>query len=202
MNITIRPEEEKDYRTVEFLTREAFWDLYKPGCNEHLVVHKMREVPAFVKELSFVACDGEDIVGSILYTRAKVVSNENMTSEVLCMGPVSVLPTYQGKGIGSLLMNHSVEKARKLGFKAVIIFGNPGYYHRFGFANAEKYSITTSTGENFEPFMALELSEGSLQGISGKFYEDEVFVTDEKELEIFEKEFPFREKHVTDTQLG
>lgn len=201
MKVKIRPEEEKDHRSVEYITREAFWDLYKPGCNEHLIVHKMREVPAFIKELSFVACDEENIVGSIIYSRAKVVNNENIASEVLCMGPISVLPSYQGKGIGSLLMNHSVEKSRELGFKAVIIFGNPGYYHRFGFANAEKYHITTASGENFEPFMALELYEGSLKGITGKFYEDKVFETEEKELEIFEKEFPFREKHVTDTQF-
>jgi predicted N-acetyltransferase YhbS len=201
MNIKIRPEEEKDYRPVEYITREAFWDLYKPGCNEHLIVHKMREVPAFIKELSFVACDEENIVGSIIYSMAKVVNHANTVAEVLCMGPISVLPSYQGKGVGSILMNHSVEKARELGYKAVIIFGNPGYYHKFGFVNAEKYNITTSSGENFEPFMALELFAGSLNGITGKFYEDKVFETEEKELAIFEKEFPYREKHVTDTQL-
>lgn len=98
-------------------------------------------------------------------------------------------------------MKHSIEKARELGYKAVIIFGKPEYYHRFGFANAEKYGIKTSWGDNFEGFMALKLTEGSLQEISGRFYEDKVFETGKEELEAFEKEFHYKEKHVRDGQL-
>ena len=201
MNISIRLEEEADYRPVESLTREAFWNLYKPGCNEHLLVHKIRKVPAFVKELSLVACDGDKIVGNIIYSKAKVINGENKEFEVLCIGPIGVLPAYQKQGIGSLLMNHSLEKAKQLGYKAIIIFGNPDYYHRFGFKDAREYGIQTSWGENFAAFMALELDDGSLNGISGKFYADQVFKIDEDELEIFEKEFPPKEKRVTDIQL-
>ena len=105
MNISIRLEKENDYRVVEYLTREAFWNLYKPGCDEHLIVHKIRKVPAFIKELSLDACDNDRIVGNIIYSKAKVINDENKKSEVLCMGPIGVLPSYQGKGIGSLLMN-------------------------------------------------------------------------------------------------
>ncbi len=155
MNVAIRLEETKDYKEVEHLTREAFWDIYRPGCSEHLIVYKMRKTPVFVSELSYIACDEECIIGSIIYSRAKVVNEENKEFEVLCMGPLSVLPSFQGKGIGSLLMNYSIEKARELGFKAIVIFGNPEYYHRFGFTNAEKYGITTSSGENCDPFMVL-----------------------------------------------
>jgi predicted N-acetyltransferase YhbS len=200
VTISIRLEEENDYRNVEYLTREAFWNLYKPGCDEHLIVHKIRKVPAFVKELSFVACDGDKIVANIIYSKAKVINNNNKF-EVLCMGPIGVLPSYQGQGIGSLLMNYSIDKAKQLGYKAIIIFGNQNYYHRFGFINAEKYGIQTSWGENFEEFMALELDDGGLNSISGKFYEDEVFKVEKDELDIFEKEFPYKEKRVTDTQL-
>jgi predicted N-acetyltransferase YhbS len=107
LSISLRPEEETDYRVVENLTREAFWDLYHPGCTEHLVVNKMRRVNAFVRELDFVACDGNIVVGNIVYSKARVI-DENRESEVLCMGPVSVLPAYQNKGIGSMLMNHSI----------------------------------------------------------------------------------------------
>lgn len=201
MNIAIRLEAENDYTNVEYLTREAFWNVYKPGCDEHLFVHKLRKVPAFVKELSFVACNDEKIVGNIIYSKAKIINSNNHEFEVLCLGPIAVLPEYQGQGIGSLLMNYSIEKARELGYSAVILFGNQNYYHRFGFANAKKYGIQTSSGENFEEFMALELYDGSLKGISGKYYEDEVFKIEKDELEIFEKEFPYKEKLVTDTQL-
>lgn len=201
MNISIRLEEEDDYRHVESMTREAFWNVYKPGCDEHLLVHKIRKVPAFVKELSLVACDDDKIVGNIIYSKAKVINGGNKEFEVLCMGPIGVLPPCQGQGIGSLLMNYSIAKAKQLGYKAIIIFGNPDYYHRFGFINAKEYGIQTSSGENFEEFMALELYDGGLNGISGKFYEDKVFTIEKDELEIFEKEFPPKEKRVTDTQL-
>lgn len=201
MNTSIRLEAESDFRDVENLTRDAFWDVYKPGCDEHLLVHKIRNRAAFVKELDLVVCDDDEIIGSIFYSRARVVNDGGQAFEVLCMGPVSVLPSYQKQGIGSMLIRYSLELARQLDYKGVILFGNPGYYHRFGFMNAEKYGIQTSTGENFEPFMALELSQGSLDGVSGRFYEDEVFKIDPEELEEFEQQFPYREKHVTDTQL-
>jgi predicted N-acetyltransferase YhbS len=199
--MSIRLEEENDYRNVEYLTREAFWNIYKPGCVEHLLVHKIRKVPAFVKELSLVACDDDKIVGNIIYSKAKVINDNNIEFEVLCMGPIAVLPSYQGQGIGSRLMNYSIEKAKQLGYIAVIIFGDHNYYHRFGFMNAQKYKIRTSSDENFEEFMALELYAGSLNGISGKFYEDKVFKIEQDELGIFEKAFPPKEKCVTDTQL-
>ena len=90
---------------------------------------------------------------------------------------------------------------QQLGYKAIIIFGNAEYYHRFGLSDAKEYGIQTSWGDNFEAFMALELYDGGLNGISGKYYEDAVFEIEKEELEIFEKEFPYKEKHVTDTQL-
>jgi predicted N-acetyltransferase YhbS len=201
VNISIRLEEKIDYRDVENLTREAFWNIYKPGCVEHLLVHKIRKVPAFVKELSFVACDNEKIVGDIIYSKAKIINDKNIEFELLCLGPIGVLPSYQGQGIGSFLMNYSIERARQLGYNAIILFGNQNYYRRFCFINAKKYGIQTSSGENFDEFMALELYDGALKGISGKFQEDEAFKIDENELEIFEKEFPYKKKLVTDTQL-
>lgn len=201
MQISIRHEEENDFNSVEFLTREAFWDVYKPGCDEHLIVHKIRKVPAFVKELDFVACDKDKIIGNIIFSKARVVDEDNKEFEVLCMGPVSVSPLYQKQGIGSLLINQAIEKAKELGYRAIILFGHPDYYHRFGFVNAEEYNVQTSWGANFEAFMVLELFEGSMKGISGKYFEDEVFKIGKDELEDFEKLFPYKEKHVTDSQL-
>jgi predicted N-acetyltransferase YhbS len=201
MNIIIRPESPSDFKETELLTREAFWDVYKPGCDEHLILNKMRSVPAFVPELDFVAVYNNKIIGNIVYTKAKVVNEYNQEHEVLCMGPLCVLPSYQKKGVGSKLMEHSTLRAKELGYRAVIIFGNPNYYRRFGFVNAQKYNIKTAKSENFDAFVSLELLEGGLKGIEGKFYADHVFQVDKQELEEFEKGFPYKEKHVTDTQL-
>jgi predicted N-acetyltransferase YhbS len=201
MDILIRPEDEKDFKNVEYMIREAFWDLYKPGCDEHLIAHNMRKSPDFVKELDYVACDGDVIAGNIIYSRAKVINDDNDEFEVLCMGPLAVLPSYQKKGIGSLLMNCSIEKARQLGYKAIFLFGNPEYYKRLGFRNTGEYNIQTSSGENFDAFMALELYNGSLKQVSGKFFASGSFEVTEEELDNFEKGFPHKTKHVTDTQL-
>ncbi len=201
MNIKIRLENEKDHKTVENLTRDAFWDLFQPGCDEHILAHKLRKAEAFIPELDFVAEEGRRIVGNIMYSRAKVIDGKGSEQEVLTFGPLSVLPSHQKLGVGSGLVNHTIKLAEEMGFKAIIIFGHPEYYHRFGFANAERFRITTSDGVNFEPFMALELYEGALRGIEGRLYLDDVFKTDPAELETFDKGFPHREKHVTDTQF-
>jgi len=201
MNILLRLEEEKDFRETETLTREAFWDIYHPGCTEHLVLHKLRSHADFISSLDFVAVDHEKIVGNIVYSRAYILDHQMQRHEVITFGPLSVAPEYQKKGIGKMLVEHTLALARDMGFKAVIIFGNPRYYNRFGFVNAEKYCITTSEGLNFDAFMALELFPNSLMGISGKYFQSDVFEVGEEELNLFERNFPFKEKHITDTQL-
>jgi predicted N-acetyltransferase YhbS len=200
-NIVIKPETPDDYKEAENMTREAFWDVYRPGCNEHLVLHNLRNSPAFVTELDLIAVEGDKIVGNIVYSRAKVIDEQGRESVILCMGPFAVLPDYQKKGIGSELLKRSVERARELGYKAVIIFGEPDYYHKFGFKNAAEYGIKTAEGENLEPFMALELQENGLKGISGRFYYDAAYNPSNEELEAFEKEFSPKEKHVRPGQL-
>ena len=197
----LRPEAEQDYRAVEHLTREAFWDVYKPGCDEHLLAHKLRQTEVFLPELDYVAVMDGRIVGNIMYSLAQVIDSSGCAHLVLIFGPLSVLPDCQGQGVGAALVRHTLTLARKTGYPGVIIFGNPGYYHRFGFQNAEKYAITTADGENFDAFMALELHQGALRNITGRFCEDAVFHIDPMELLEFEKAFPYRKKHVTDTQL-
>lgn len=197
----IRLENKNDYREVENLTREAFWDIYKPGCDEHLIVHKIRNTSSFIPELDFVAVRDNQIVGNIIYSKSKVLGVDNNEHEVISFGPISVLPSLQKKGIGSTLIEHTIEMAKDMGYKAVFIFGNPAYYHRFSFENAERFRISTSEGLNFDAFMALELYKDSLKGMSGKFYMSPVFEVSLEDIEDFEKSFPYKEKHVTDTQL-
>lgn len=199
--ITIRTETERDYRTVEHLTRDAFWDVYKPGCDEHLLAHKLRQSKAFLPALDYVAVRDGRVVGNIMYSAAQVTGGGGYVYPVLTFGPLSVLPACQRQGVGAALVRHTLAIAKSTEYPAVIIFGNPAYYHRFGFENASKLGITTSDGANFEAFMALELHDHALKGITGRFCEDNVFHIDPVELAEFDKAFPPREKHITETQL-
>lgn len=198
MEYIIRAEEEKDYRTVENVTREAFWDVYAPGSVEHLVVHNLRKSAAYINNLSLVICEKEEIIGHIMYTKACVKSMDGQSHEVLSMGPFSVMPGQQKKGIGKALMDYSIEAARALGFKAVIIFGDPTYYGKYGYINSKEYNIATAEGDNFPAFMTLELFEGALKGIEGKFYFDEGFMVKPKDMIAFDSTFPYKEKRKDD----
>lgn len=201
MNLLIKQIHQNDFAITENITREAFWNVYKPGCSEHLVLHNLRKSQNYIQELDLVALYNDQIVGHIISTKAKIVDSLNKEYEVLCAGPLSVLPDFQNKGIGGRLLMESIKLAKQLGFRGMILFGNPDYYHRFGFRNAKEFQITTKDYQNFEPFMALELFEDALTDVKGKFIEDESFNVNEDELNEFEKQFPYKEKLVTDTQL-
>jgi len=202
MEIIIRPSKDIDFKETENLTRESFWDLYKPGSDEHFVLHKIRESKCYISELDLVIIAGEKIIGHIICTKARVVDSKNNEYIVLCVGPFSIMNEYQRKGYGSNLMDYCIEKSKELGYSAIILFGNPAYYHRFGFRNAIEYGICTKEGMNFEPFMVKELQRDGLTGIRGKFFEDESYSVNADELLEFEKQFPYKEKHITATQLN
>jgi len=185
---------------VEELTREAFWNLNVPGCNEHLLAHKLRDSPVFIPELDFVALMEHQIVGNIMFCRSIVKSDATLAYGVLTFGPVSVLPQFQRQGVGSALIRHSLRAAADLGHKVILIYGDPAYYHRFGFKSAKEHDIATREGKFMDALMAFELYPGVLQGISGRFFEDEVYHVDEEELVEFEKTFPYKEKCITESQ--
>lgn len=201
MDFKIKKATIKDFQITENLTREAFWNIYKPGCDEHLVLHNIRKSECYIPDLDLIALSNHTIVGHVISTKAKIADSNHKISEVLCLGPLSVLPAVQNRGIGSALMRYSIQKASKLGFSGIILYGNPQYYHRFGFKNAMEFGISTKEGLNFDPFMALELQRDGFLNISGRFFEDDVFETQNHELIEFEKHFPFKEKLITDTQL-
>ena len=140
-NLIIRNELESDYKAVEILTREAFWNVNTPGCNEHYLVHVLRTHEDYIPELDFVAeIDGE-IVGHIIYSKAKLVDANGNTKNILTFGPLSVLPSYQRKGIGKALLNHSFTKALAMGYDMIVIFGHPSNYIARGFKSCQKYNI-------------------------------------------------------------
>ncbi len=187
----IRTEKQTDFEAVERLTYEAFSCIQLEGraqTDEHLLIHKMRSVSAFIPQLSLVCEIDGCIVGHIAYTKSKVVTVDGQEHEVITFGPLSVLPRFQNQGIGAKLVCHSLEEAKRLGYKAVLITGHPKYYPKFGFVNAEKYGITLADGSNMDAFMALELVEDALYDIHGKWIYDPVFEIDREELALFNKE--------------
>jgi predicted N-acetyltransferase YhbS len=194
MKILIKRTKPTDFLMTENITRETFWNLFKPGCDEHLVLHNLRKSNCYISNLDIVALSENKIIGHIIITKANVVKIHNKEHQVLCVGPISVLPEFQKKGIGTKLLNDSIAIAKELGYSAMILFGHPDYYHRFGFVNAQNFGITTKEGMNFEPFMVLELYPNALAAVRGKFYEDKAFETNEEELNEFEKLFPKKEK--------
>ncbi len=195
MNISIRNEIPADYRIVEELTREAFWgNMNHPTCDgEHLLVHKLRKLPSFVPELDFVAEAEGKIVGHVIYSLAKVITPDSREIEVLNFGPLSVCPDYKRMGVGSALMHRSIEEAAALGYRAIIFYGHPDYYPRFGFRRAKHYGIVSAGGDSWDSLMAMELYDGALDGITGRYIEDEVYDVNPEEMAEFEKTFPHKE---------
>ncbi len=158
MKIKLRLEQPEDYRIVEELTREAFWGLDSPGCDEHWLVHKLRISPAFVPDLDYVAEVDGKIIGNVMYTLGKIIAETGRQYEVLDFSPLSVLPEYQNQGVGKALLNHTVAEAKRMGYRAILFFGEPDYYPRFGFQRAAAFQITTAWGANFDAFMACPYS--------------------------------------------
>ena len=192
MEVILRLEQPSEYRVVEELTREAFWNRHVPGCNEHYLVHVMRSCGAFIGELDVVAEINGLIVGNIMYTKATILGDDGITREAICFGPISVLPSYWGKGVGSELIKFTINRAKEMGYPAVLIYGDPDYYKRFGFVPAEKFGIGSSNNMYLDALQALELYEGALKGCEGRFFEDEVYNVDEAEAERFDETFPHK----------
>jgi putative acetyltransferase len=200
MNLIIRNERKEDHRNVEQLIREAFWNLYVSGCNEHFVVHNLRKSDDFIPELDFVAEKEGQIVGQIAYSRGIIKCKRGEEKEVVSFGPVSVLPSLQKRGIGSALIIHTINLARDTGYPAICIYGDPRYYSRFGFRCAEKYDIKTADDKFAVALQVLELRQGVLESMPGRFIESAAFAVDETEFARYDAKFPFKEKKQTDSQ--
>ena len=194
--MTIRLETEKDYRIVENLTREAFWNQYVPGCDEHYLVHMMRAHEDFIPELDFVLTLDGEIIGSIMYTRSKLVDENGNEKQILTFGPVSILPKYQRQGYGKMLIEHSFMKAKELGYDTVVIFGNPSNYVSCGFKSCLKYNVCLEGGVFKSSMLVKELTEGALDGRRWIFRESTVgeVCADEDAVAAFDATFPRKEK--------
>lgn len=200
MNIEIRAEQKEEFKLVEEITREAFWNVQVPGCEEHYMVHVMRNHPDFIKELDLVAVVDHQVVGNIMYMKSHMVDDENVKTETLTFGPISVLPGYQRKGVGTLLIETSFKKARKMGYKVVIIAGHPHNYCKHGFKNAKDFNISDSEGNFPYGLLAFELSKGFLQGKKYRCHFSEAYRINSDEAEKYDQQFKPKKKEYRYTQ--
>ena len=196
-DVTIRLETEKDYRAVEELTRDAFWNVYKPGADEHYFVHKMRSHPDFIPELAFVLeLDGR-LIGNIMYTKAWLEDENGARKEILSFGPLCVAPEFQRQKLGKLLIEHSFEAARKMGYDVNINFGNPGNYVSRGFVSCKKKNVCCFAWGNYPTaLLVCELVPGALDGRRWMFLPSTAAdcCEDAAAVEAFDAGFPPREK--------
>jgi len=185
--IVIRREEEKDYERVEEITRKAFWNLYVPGCDEHYLVHIMRSHEDFIPELDLVIEVEGQIIGNIMYTKAKLIDEKREEKNILTFGPVCILPEYQRKGYGKRLLEYSFEKASELGYDVIVIFGNPGNYVSSGFKSCKQFNVCLENGTYPSAMLVKELKPHTLDGRRWVYYQSPVYEIDKEEALLFDQ---------------
>ena len=196
-NIIIRLEKKEEYRQVENLVRESFWNVYRPGCLEHYVLHTLRDDPAFVPELDLVMEQDGKLIGQNVFVRAVIKSDDGTDIPIMAMGPICITPELQKKGYGKQLLDYSLEKAKELGCGAVCFEGNINFYGKSGFTYASTFGIRyhgLPEGEDASFFLCKELIPGYLNGVTGEYTPPQGYFVEEAEAEAFDQEFPYREK--------
>lgn len=189
-NYSIRVEEERDYSTVEGLVRKAFWNVYRPGCTEHYVLHHLRSNPDFIPELAFVMEADGKIIGQNVFVKAQITKNEVTAFPILTIGPICIANEYKRKGYGKILLDYSLEKAKALGYGAVCFEGNIDFYGKSGFDYASKFGIKyhgLPEGMAADFFLCKELQPGYLDGIIGVYATPAAYFVAEENPEDFEK---------------
>lgn len=203
-NYCIRQERPADYRKVEQLTREAFWNVYRPGCTEHYILHQFRTRDDFVPELDLVLEREGEIIGHIMYARAEITADNGRRVPVMTFGPISIAPHCQRQGWGTLLLRHSMALAKALGAGALCIEGNIAFYGKSGFVVAGSRGIryhAEPERESIPYFLLCELQDGFLAGVRGVYHTPAGYFVDEAEAERFDAAFPPKTKRKLPGQL-
>jgi len=201
---TIRLERKEEYREVENLVREAFWNVYRPGCMEHYVLNQLRTDGAFVPELDFVMETDGKLMGQNIFMRANIKADDGRNIPIMTMGPVCIAPEFKRQGYGKILLDYSLEKAREMGAGAVFFEGNIDFYGKSGFTFASEFGIRyhgLPEGEDASFFLCKELIPGYLDGVTGEYATPKGYFVDEAETEEFDKAFPYKEKWKLPGQL-
>ena len=193
----IRLETESDRRAVEHLIREAFWNVYRPGCSEHLVMHVLRDDPAFVPELNLVMEQNGRLIGQNIFVRTVIEADDGRVIDVLTMGPISITPDLKRQGYGKILLDESLDRAAKMGFGAVLFEGNIAFYGKSGFDYASRFGIRyhdLPEDADASFFLCKELIPGYLGGVTGVYHTPQGYYVDDADVEEFDKQFPPKQK--------
>ena len=196
-NYIIRNETKEDRREVENLIRESFWNVYRPGCTEHFVIHVLRDDPAFVKELDLVMEQDGRLIGQNIFMKTVINADDGRNIDVLTMGPICITPELKRKGYGKILLDYSIEKAAEMGFGAVLFEGNIDFYGKSGFDYASRFGIRyhdLPEDADASFFLCKELIPGYLDGITGVYQTPAGYYVDDADVEKFDKDFPPKEK--------
>ena len=200
----IRLEKTEEHRETEALVREAFWNVYRPGCLEHYVLNQLRNDKEFVPELNFVMEKDGRLIGQNMFMRAVIKADDGSDLPIMTMGPICISPELQGQGYGKILLDYSLEKAAEFGCGALCFEGNIKFYGKSGFTYASEFCIRyhgLPEGADASFFLCKELKKGYLDGISGEYTPPKGYFVDEAEAEEFDKQFPPKEKLKLPTQL-
>lgn len=203
-NIKIRLEKKEEYREVENLVREAFWNVYRPGCLEHFVLNRLRNNPDFIAELDYVMELNGKLIGQIVFMKAVLKADDGRDIPIVTIGPICIIPEFKRRGYGKALLDYSLDKAAKMGFGAVCLEGNIDFYGKSGFTYADEFGIRyhgLSEGEDASFFLCNELTPGYLDGITGEYETPAGYFVDETEADEFDKGFPYKEKLKLSGQL-
>ena len=193
----IRLERKDDHAKVENLVREAFWNVYRPGCLEHYVLHQMRDAEDFVPELNFVLEKDDEIIGQNVFVKAKITADDGREIPIMTMGPICIAPEYKRQGYGKILLDYSLEKAAEFGAGALCFEGNIDFYGKSGFTFASEFGIRyhgLPEGEDASFFLCKELIPGYLDGITGEYATPQIYFVDEAEADVFDQRFPDKKK--------
>ena len=193
----IRLERKEDHAKVENLVREAFWNVYRPGCLEHYVLHQMRDAEDFVPELNFVLEKDDEIIGQNVFLKAKITADDGREIPIMTMGPICIAPEYKRQGYGKILLDYSLEKAAEFGAGALCFEGNIDFYGKSGFTFASEFGIRyhgLPEGEDASFFLCKELIPGYLDGITGEYATPQIYFVDEAEADVFDQRFPDKKK--------
>ena len=200
----IRPERKEDYRAVENLIRESFWNVYRPGCSEHYVIHVLRDDLAFVKALDFVMEQDGRLIGQNMFMQTIIEADDGRIVPVLTMGPICIAPERKRQGYGKELLDYSLKQAEAMGFGAVLFEGNIGFYGKCGFDYARNFGIRyhdLPEGADDSFFLCRELIPGYLSDVTGVYQTPKGYYVDDTDVEAFDKSFPPKEKQKLPGQI-